>query len=65
MLLLSGWKIQQCNSAPVMSLNVRIQAPDATFHSLAVPSYDTDRMISLDKDHTKSGMSNGLNNHTL
>lgn len=54
MLLFRGWNKQQYNSAPVMSLIVRIHAPEATFHSRAVPSYDTDKMMSLESDHTKS-----------
>lgn len=31
-----------------------MHSPDATFHNLAVLSYDTDRIMSLDRDHTKS-----------
>lgn len=54
MLLLRGWKRQQCSSAPVMSRIVRMHSPDATFHSRAVPSNETDRMISLERDQAKS-----------
>lgn len=54
-LLFRGWNKQQCSSAPVMSLIVLMHSPDATFHNLAVLSYDTDRIMSLERDHTKSG----------
>lgn len=54
MLLFKGWKTQQRSSAPKLSVMTRMHVPAATSQSLAVPSRETDKMTSLDKDHTKS-----------
>ena len=54
MLLLSGWNVQQSSSDTLGSSRVRMHFPLATSHSLAVPSNDVDRIMSFDKDHSKS-----------
>jgi len=54
MLLLSGWNTQHKSSAPVPSSITRIHFPAATSHKRAVPSNDTDNIMSLDRDQPKS-----------
>ena len=53
-LLLIGWNLQTLIGALSGSLTVRTHEPLLTYHNIAVPSKEQDRIRSLDVDQQKS-----------